>query len=78
MAFCGIVSIAGRPNVGKSTLLNQLLTQKISITSRKKQTTRQAIRGIKTQHNKQVVFVDTPGLHMAMQPVEPLYEPGST
>ncbi|MDH5360024.1 MAG: GTPase Era [Gammaproteobacteria bacterium] len=59
----GYISIVGRPNVGKSTLLNHLLEQKLSITSRKPQTTRHNIIGIKTVENTQFVYVDTPGMH---------------
>ena len=60
---CGYVAIVGRPNVGKSTLLNHLLQQKLSITSRKPQTTRHVLLGVETEGNCQAIYVDTPGIH---------------
>jgi GTP-binding protein Era len=60
---CGTVAIVGRPNVGKSTLLNRLLGQKLVITSHKAQTTRHAILGVKSRADGQILYVDTPGLH---------------
>lgn len=61
---CGYVAIVGRPNVGKSTMMNHILKQKLSITSRKPQTTRHNVMGIKTEDNVQAIYVDTPGMHL--------------
>ena len=67
MTKAGFASIVGRPNVGKSTLMNGILGQKISITSNKPQTTRHAITGIYTDKDTQIIFLDTPGIHTNMQ-----------
>jgi len=63
VTYCGFVAIIGRPNVGKSTLINNILGQKVSITSRKPQTTRHRVMGIDTDGAYQTIYVDTPGLH---------------
>ena len=60
----GFIAVIGRPNVGKSTLVNELIGQKLSITSHRPQTTRHRIHAIDTRDNYQMVFVDTPGIHM--------------
>ena len=59
----GFVSLVGRPNVGKSTLLNQIVGQKVSIVSDRPQTTRTQVRGVRTTPTTQIVFLDTPGVH---------------
>lgn len=64
---CGVVAIVGRPNVGKSTLMNHLIGQKVSITSRKPQTTRHRIHGILSRDDYQIVFADTPGIHAGQE-----------
>ena len=64
---CGYVALLGRPNVGKSTLLNHILRQKISITSRKPQTTRYNVLGVDTQGVHQAIYMDTPGIHRRIE-----------
>ena len=71
MTRSGFVSLTGRPNVGKSTLMNQILGEKIAITSDKPQTTRNRIQGVYTKDDTQIVFIDTPGIH---KPVHKLGE----
>ena len=61
----GFVTLIGRPNVGKSTLMNYLIGQKIAITSKKPQTTRNRIQTVLTREDGQIIFVDTPGIHKA-------------
>ena len=61
---CGFVSLVGRPNVGKSTLLNSILGMKLAITSNVSGTTRNVIQGIYNDKDSQIVFVDTPGIHL--------------
>jgi GTP-binding protein Era len=69
---CGMVTIVGRPNVGKSTLLNQIIGEKIAIVSRVPQTTRNQIRGIYNDERGQIVFLDTPGLHLGKDKLDKL------
>ena len=63
----GYVAVLGRPNVGKSTLINHILGQKLNITSRKPKTTGHTLLGIKTEGNTQAIYVDTPGIHQSQK-----------
>ena len=67
---CGTVSIMGRPNVGKSTLLNALLNVKLAITTDKAGTTRNIIQGIYQDQDSQIIFIDTPGIHKPLNKLE--------
>ncbi|HQP10977.1 MAG TPA: GTPase Era [Candidatus Omnitrophota bacterium] len=69
---CGTVSIVGRPNVGKSTLLNQIVGEKVAIVSRVPQTTRSQVRGIYNDERGQIIFIDTPGLHLGKDKLDKL------
>ncbi|KAA0259473.1 GTPase Era [Deferribacter autotrophicus] len=69
---CGFVSIIGRPNVGKSTLLNRILDEKVTIVSSKPNTTRTNIKGVKTGENYQLILIDTPGIHIAKDKINRL------
>ncbi len=69
---CGMVSIIGRPNVGKSTLLNSIVGEKVAIVSRVPQTTRQQVRGVYNDRRGQIIFVDTPGLHLGRDKLDKL------
>jgi GTPase len=62
--YCGYIAIVGRPNVGKSTLINEIVGNEISITSKKKNTTQKNIIGIKTKKDHQFIYIDTPGIHI--------------
>ena len=72
----GFVTLIGRPNVGKSTLMNHLIGQKIAITSKKPQTTRNRIQTVYTCEEGQIVFLDTPGIHKAKNKLGEIYGPG--
>ena len=65
---CGVVALLGRTNVGKSTLLNQMVGAKVSIATDRRQTTRRSVHGVVTEGSVQAVFVDTPGLHKPEDP----------
>jgi GTPase len=75
---CGMVSIVGRPNVGKSTLLNRILGEKVAIVSRVPQTTRNQIRGIYNDERGQIIFIDTPGYHLGKDKLDQFMNKSST
>jgi len=78
MNKCGIISIVGRPNVGKSTLLNRIVDEKVAIVSRVPQTTRNQVRGIYNDKRGQLVFIDTPGLHVGKDKLDKFMNKTST
>src|SRR3989338_11571206 len=75
---CGMVAIVGRPNVGKSTLLNFILEEKVAIVSKIPQTTRNQIRGIYNDERGQIIFLDTPGIHLGHDQLDKFMNQAST